>query len=110
MLRNRIHRLLGGQHELKLPQSSDLFGRRGVSFLERLQLPAPTRLLLTQQLALLKELAVRIREDEKNLEDLLEQSPRFSMCAACPVWDQSWPLVVVAEIDGIERLLLELPL
>jgi hypothetical protein len=33
MLRNRIHRLLGGQHEVKLPQCSDLFGRRGLSFL-----------------------------------------------------------------------------
>ena len=60
MLRNRIHRLLGGQHEVKLPQCSDLFGRRGLSFLEKLKLPAPAKLLLTQQLALLKELAVRI--------------------------------------------------
>jgi transposase len=33
MLRNRIHRLLGGQHEVKLPQCSDLFGRKGVGFL-----------------------------------------------------------------------------
>ena len=30
MLRNRIHRLLGGQHGLKLPQCSDLFGRKGM--------------------------------------------------------------------------------
>ncbi len=28
MLRNRIHRLLGGQHDLKLPQCSDLFGKK----------------------------------------------------------------------------------
>jgi hypothetical protein len=34
MLRNRIHRLLGAQHEVKLPQCSDLFGRRGLSFLD----------------------------------------------------------------------------
>jgi transposase len=34
MLRNRIHRLLGAQHEIKLPQCSDLFGRKGLSFLE----------------------------------------------------------------------------
>src|SRR5258705_1774401 len=57
MLRNRIHRLLGGQHEVKLPQCSDLFGRKGAGFLERLELPAPARLLLTQQLTLLKELS-----------------------------------------------------
>ena len=71
MLRNRIHRLLGGQHEVKLPQCSDLFGHKGLGFLERLELPAPARLLLIQQLTLLKELAVRIREDEKTLEGLL---------------------------------------
>jgi transposase len=41
MLRNRIHRLLGGQHEVKLPQCSDLFGKKGLSFLEGLELPAP---------------------------------------------------------------------
>jgi transposase len=65
MLRNRIHRLPGGQHELKLPQCSDLFGRKGVGFLERLK--APARLLFTQQLTLLKELAVRIRCNENKI-------------------------------------------
>ena len=54
MVRNRIHRLLGAQHELKLPQCSDLFGAKGLSFLEKLELPAPAGLLLTQQLALLE--------------------------------------------------------
>ena len=84
MLRNRIHRLLGGQHEVKLPQCSDLFGRKGVGFLEKLELPAPTRLLLTRQLALLKELAVRIREDEETLEELLQESPAFNYVRSLP--------------------------
>ncbi len=35
MLRNRIHRLLGAQHDVKLPQCSDLFGKKGMSFLEK---------------------------------------------------------------------------
>ena len=55
MLRNRIHRLLGAQHEVKLPQCSDLFSSKGLSFLEKLELPAPARLLLAQQLALFVE-------------------------------------------------------
>ena len=38
MLRNRIHRLVGAQHEVKLPQCSDLFGRKGLSFLDKLEL------------------------------------------------------------------------
>jgi transposase len=103
MLRNRIHRLLGGQHEVKLPQCSDLFGRKGVGFLERLELPAPARLLLTQQLTLLKELAVRIREDEKALEGLLEQSPALQHVRSLPGMGPILAAVVVTEIDGIER-------
>ena len=90
MLRNRIHRLLGGQQEVKLPQCSDLFGREGLSLLEKLELPPPTRLLLTQQLALLKERGVRIREDEETLEDCCKKVRRSITCAAYPVWDQSW--------------------
>ena len=67
MVRNRIHRLLGAQHGLKLPQCSDLFGAKGLSFLDKLELAAPAGLLLTQQLTLLREFALRIREDEKAL-------------------------------------------
>jgi hypothetical protein len=41
MLRNRIHRLLGAQHEVKLPQCSDLFGRKGLNFLENWSFQRP---------------------------------------------------------------------
>jgi hypothetical protein len=75
MMRNRIHRLLGAQHDLQLPQCSDLFGAKGMSFLNQLELPAPAGFLLRQQLALLRELAVRIQEDEKGLEGMIEASP-----------------------------------
>ncbi len=103
MLRNRIHRLLGGQHEVKLPQCSDLFGRRGLSFLEKLELPAPAKLLLTQQLALLKELAVRIHEDEQTLEGLVRESPALNYVRSLPGMGPILAAVVVSEIDGIER-------
>ncbi len=103
MLRNRIHRLLGAQHEVKLPQCSDLFGRKGLNFLEKLELPAPASLLLTQQLALLKELAVRIHEDEKALEGLLQETPALNYVRSLPGMGPILAAVVVSEIDGIER-------
>ena len=103
MLRNRIHRLLGAQHEVKLPQCSDLFGCKGLSFLEKLELPAPARLLLTQQLALLKELAVRIHEDEKALAGLLQETPALNYVRSLPGMGPILATVVVSEIDGIER-------
>lgn len=103
MLRNRIHRLLGGQHDLKLPQCSDLFGKKGLSFLEKLELPDPAGLLLTQQLALLKELVARIREDERALAGMLDDSPELKRVRSIPGMGPILAAVVVAEIDGIGR-------
>jgi transposase len=37
-IRHRIHALLARQHDLELPQCTDLFGQRGLGFLRRLQL------------------------------------------------------------------------
>ena len=49
--------------------------------IKKLELPAPAKLLLTQQLALLKELAVRIDEDEQTLEGLVQESPALKVRA-----------------------------
>jgi hypothetical protein len=89
---------------VKLPQCSDLFGRRGLSFLEKLEFPAPAKLLLTQQLALLKELAVRIHEDEQTLEGLVQESPALNYVRSLPGMGPILAAVVVREIDGIERI------
>ncbi len=103
MLRNRIHRLLGGQHELKLPVCSDLFGKKGLSFLEKLELPEPAGMLLTQQLALHNELVARIRQDEAALKDLMSQSPELTHVCSLPGMGPILAAVVVAEIDDISR-------
>ena len=103
MLRNRIHRLLGGQHEVKLPQCSDLFGKKGLGFLEALELPAPAGLLLRQQLDMLRNLQVRIREDEKTLETMLEHTPALERVRSLPGMGLILAAVVVSEIDDIGR-------
>jgi transposase len=103
MMRNRIHRLLSAQHGLKLPQCSDLFGAKGMSFLDKLELPAPAGLLLSQQLALLRELAVRIREDEKGLSAMMEASSALDHVRSIPGMGAILAAVVVSEIDTIER-------
>jgi Transposase and inactivated derivatives len=103
MLRNRIHRLLGGQHEVKLPQCSDLFGKKGVGFLEALELPAPAGLLLRQQLDMLRNLQVRIREDEKVLEAMLVHTPALERVRSLPGMGLILAAVVVSEIDDIGR-------
>lgn len=103
MLRNRIHRLLGGQHDLELPQVSDLFGKKGMSFLEKLELPAPAGLLLRQQLDLLRNVQVRIREDEAALREMLEESCALKYVLSIPGMGPILAAVVISEIDGIGR-------
>ncbi|MGI8425326.1 MAG: IS110 family transposase [Actinomycetota bacterium] len=103
MLRNRIHRLLGGQHDLKLPQVSDLFGKKGMSFLERLELPAPAGLLLKQQLEMLRTVQMRIKEDEVALEAMIEQTPAYRRLLTLPGMGPILAAVVSSEIDEIAR-------
>ena len=52
MLRNRVHALLDRQRHLELPQCGDIFGRRALSFLRRVELPEPDATLLKEQLVL----------------------------------------------------------
>lgn len=70
MLRNRIHRLLGAQHDLKLPVVSDLFGKKGMSLLEKIELPSPAGLLLKQQLV-------------KDARHLAQDGTPFPLLASC---------------------------
>lgn len=103
MLRNRIHRLLGAQHDLKLPQCSDLFGRKGMGFLEKLELPAPAGLLLKQQLDMLKNVQTRIKEDETALEQMMGTADAQKRVLSLPGMGPILASVVVSEIDDISR-------
>jgi transposase len=103
MLRNRIHRLLGAQHDLKLPQCSDLFGKKGMGFLEKLELPAPAGLLLKQQFDMLKNVQARIKEDEAALVQMMSTTEAQQHVLSIPGMGPILAAVVVSEIDGISR-------
>lgn len=103
MLRNRIHRLLGAQHDLKLPQVSDLFGVKGMSFLTKLELPAPAGLLLKQQIEMMKSLQLRVKEDEAALAQMMGTTPAQEHILSLPGMGPILAAVVVNEIDDITR-------
>lgn len=103
MLRNRIQRLLGAQHDLKLPQVSDLFGKKGLGFLDKLELPAPSGLLLKQQLDMLKNLQTRIKEDEVALAAMMNSTQGQEHVMSIPGMGPILAAVVVNEIDDISR-------
>jgi transposase len=103
MLRNRIQRLLSAQHNLQLPQCSDLFGKKGISALGKLQLPDPAGMLLRQQLEVLESLKTRITEDEMALKKMLETSPELEFVKSIPGMGPILAAVVVSEVDDISR-------
>jgi len=103
MLRNRIQRLLGGQHGLMMPQCSDLFGKKGMGILEKLELPDPAGLLLKQQLEILRQLGLRIRETEAALAGMMQESADLQYVRSIPGMGPILAAVVVSEIDGIGR-------
>lgn len=102
MLRNRTHAILDRQRGLERPQLNDLFGRRGQSWLQRVQLPAVAdQPLLAQDLEVMELLEAKIKEldrlmgqSQSETEKLLESVPGIG-----PVFSS----VIATEIDGIER-------
>jgi hypothetical protein len=51
-----------------MPQVSDLFGKKGMAALEKAKLPEPDRLLLKQNLEMLKSVGVQIKEAENQID------------------------------------------
>ena len=103
MLRNRIHRLLGAQHGLQLPQCSDIFGMKGMGFLTKLELPAPAALLLKQQLEMLQTVQARVKEDEVALAKMMSSTKAQEHLLSIPGMGPILAAVVVNEIDDITR-------
>ena len=102
-VRNRIHRLLGRQHRLEMPQVSDLFGKKGRTALSKIVLNSPDDLLLKQQLNMLDLLGVQIRELEDRIEAEGQNDPAVKLLATIPGLGPILGNVIATEIDGIGR-------
>ena len=102
-VRNRIHRLLGRQRGLSMPQVSDLFGRKGRAALSKLQLAAPDDLLLRQMLDQLEVLAGYIRELEERITSEGQTDEAVGQLSTIPGIGPILGNVIATEIDGFER-------
>ena len=102
-MRNRIHRLLGRQHGLEMPQVSDLFGKKGRAALAKLMLSSPDDLLLRQQLTMLERLGAQIRELEERIRVSGQDDPTVGLLATIPGLGPILGNVIATEIDGIGR-------
>ena len=103
MVRNRVHQLLDRQPQVDLPQVSDLFGMRAMAAIRKLQLPEPDATQLRQDLDVLEQLQVRIKELEAMIERDNATDEPTRILASMPGLGKTLAAVVAAEIDNIER-------
>src|SRR5205809_7041841 len=103
MLRNRIHALLDRQHELELPQCSDIFGVRGLGFLRQLELAEPDHTLLREALALHDLIAQQMRGQEKRIAAEFKTEAVHQHLLSVPGIGITLAAVIGCEIDQIER-------
>jgi transposase len=105
MSKNRMHRLIERNHlaEVVSDAFSDVFGKAGMAFLEKVSLPETERKLLNEQLALLKKLNRLVAEDDKRLKALFEKDRRVALVATVPGLGYLFAPLIVYEIDTIDR-------
>jgi len=102
-VRNRVHRLLGRQHDLAMPQVTDLFGRKGRAALDKVALTSPDDMLLRQQLSVLDVLGTQIKELEARIAADGASDETVKLLSTVPGLGPILGNVIATEIDGIER-------
>jgi transposase len=105
-VRNRIHHLIDGQAEeirVEATRFSDLFGGKGKQWLRRLQLEQPDEKMLNDLLESEEFLCKRIQDSDAAVKDLFEADSDFKRVASIPGFGPFLSVLVVVEIDQIDR-------
>jgi transposase len=102
-VRNRIHRIIGKQHGLQMPQVSDLFGKKGKIALEKAVLPEPDGMLLKQNLEMLDNLDAVIKKDEDRIRQDGKPDRTVEILSSMPGVGLIVGSVIATETDGIKR-------
>jgi len=100
-LKNRIHVLLA-KNNIQVPWS-DLFGVRGIAYLEDIQLPQYQRRSLETYLSLSKELKAQIEPLNKEMQELAKSNPQARLLMTIPGIGSIVALFILAEIEDISR-------
>lgn len=102
-IRNRIHALIDRQRELEMPQCSDLFGRKGLSALNKVVLTEPDATLLREELDLLELVQNQIKSQEARIVEFNNKDETTTRLQSIPGMGKILAAVAAAEIDCIER-------
>jgi len=102
-IRNRIHKIIGKQHGLQMPQVSDLFGKKGKEALQKAVLPEPDAMLLKQNLAMLEHLDEVIKKDEERIRQDGQPDRAVEILSSLPGVGLIVGSILATETDGIKR-------
>lgn len=104
-LRNRVHRLIGQQHGLAMPQVSDLFGKKGKAALRKAVLPDPDATLLAQNLDVLEQLDAAIKADEQRIQAESAPDKDMEFLVSMPGLGLITASIISTETEDINRFL-----
>ncbi|NPV54700.1 MAG: IS110 family transposase [Firmicutes bacterium] len=102
MLKNRIHALLM-QHEIEKPKLTDLFGTRGMAWLQALELPYPDDAIFREDLVLLHEVTSRIGNTESLLEEIARKDPVVFRLRSIPGIGKYFSILIRYEVEDMSR-------
>jgi transposase len=104
MVKNRIHDLVD-RHASELPKRpvAGLFCQAGLAWLRTIELDEPERAILESELDLLAHLGRQIASIEAQLEQIGRRDERLARLLTIPGVGRTVGLVLLAEVDQIER-------
>lgn len=102
-IRSRIHKIIARQHNLNMPQVTDLFGRKGRAALNKVVLPDPDAMILVQNLAMLDTLDALIKMDEERIKADGAKDHSVEILQSMPGIGLVIGSVIATEIDTIAR-------
>lgn len=101
-IKNRIHSIVDRNH-LEVPDAMDLFGKRGQSWMNGLQLRRPDDLLLRADQELMAKVQAQIKETENWIDAAMEDHPDLDILTSLPGVGRFLGTLIVLEIDNIDR-------
>jgi transposase len=105
-VKNRIHDLIDRQHESIRETAvsfSDLFGKKGMTWLKGLDLGHPGGALLSQLLAAYDALVVQVKQSDRLVAELFAADPDCKLLATAPGIGPFFAVLTKTEVGNIDR-------
>jgi len=98
-LKNRIHATFA-KYGIKLEGPSDLFGKQGRELIDQhvQDLPAETARCMSQELQMLDQTQLQMKEIEQRIKELIKESPQMQLIQTAPGIGDILAMVIMMEL------------